>query len=165
MFRKLSKKENLKLHKLSMLLFRLFIVFVWLILSRSIFLLIYLFLLSPVLRVLPESLFLQIVDILCPAIVLLLIEAIPDYFFVKRLFCSTPNDIRKSFTKFVSVCSKLIVTVAIMFVLGVKDSAYNIAQENGRSLELLFAYDIYIMFLASSIAGFDYILEITESNK
>lgn len=140
---------------------RFILVLAWLLISRVVSILIYLLLLSSITNKIDiNKLLLQIVLVLFIVLLILAIETFFDYRFMKRFISiSSYHELDLKVIKSLSIFLKLVITIAIMFILGVKDSAYAIAQANGTQLEMLFIYDVHIMFFASSIAGFDYILD------
>ena len=138
--------------------FQIFELFAWLIISRIAFLFCYVVAFHKMLSFISTmNVFPQIVCILFPIIIVLLIVCFTDYRFLKHLFTNSPQSLKA--LNFVSIFTKLTITVLIMFVLGVKDTAYSLLQANGLTLDMLFVYDMCIMFFASSIAGFDYVID------
>lgn len=143
--------------------FQLSIIFVLMLFSCFIFLGIYIVFInafSPSLS--NHGIIHQIAILLLAMVILLLIEVKMDIFFINYLI--EKKLLTNSESKMLSIFLKMIITVAFMFILGIKDSAYSLAQAYDINTETLFVYDMYIMFFTSSVVGFDYVLDMSQSN-
>lgn len=105
----------------------------------------------------------QIFVLLFAMTLLLLIEIGVDFLIINHFLKN--KQLNNSDMKILSVFLKITITVVFTFIFGVKDSAYSVAQANGIQAETLFVYDMCLMFLTSSIAGFDFVLDTKLESK
>ena len=100
----------------------------------------------------------QILLVIIPFTVVLLANAYSDKHFLKGFCKDLSLDAKESVFPSIKFFSKIVATIIVAFVLGVKDTAYELAETYDADIIAIFVFDVLAVYFATSIVCFDLVL-------
>ena len=141
-------------------------VIAWLIFTRTFSILTYIWIMQymSLSNAFETTIMRQLVLVIIPFASILIIDTLIDFQFCKKHFAAFPIEARKSIIKKFSFLTKIVVTIFLTFVLGIKSTAYDIAKTYSVDIFTIFVIDLLITYLATTLACFDIVLEYLDNN-
>ena len=97
----------------------------------------------------------QVSLIISPFVILLIANAYSDRKFFQNYFSSFPVEQRIKIRKNISFATKVLATIVVAFVLGIKDTAYALIEQYNVELIEVFVFDLFVMYISATLICLD----------
>lgn len=144
----------------------IFEVFAYIFLSRLISFSIYICIVTLIANTFDDTLSMshQVTLIALPFLVILFLDVAIDYYFCKKYLCNYSNEISERITNLISFSAKILATIFVTFILGIKDTAYALVETFNVSILNVFVKDLFLTYIATTLTCFDCTLEFALKN-